>query len=950
MRARGLAWLGLVVALASPLGAQTHPGGRWWTLETAHFRVHVRPSQRELGARAAGEAEAAFAALAAELPPPHARIDLVVTDHLDEANGSASVYPTPVIVINAVPPAGEIELGTYDRWLRLVITHELAHIFDLDLARGWWRVARAVFGRAPGLFPNDYAPTWRIEGLAVYYESRLTGGGRLRGSFHGDVVAAAAAERHGLAIDGAGALSPRWPGGIRPYVFGSRFLSWVAAERGDSVMPRLVRAGAGQLVPYLSLNGTLGRAAGISLTAAWHVWEDSLRARAARPAPAEGGRCASLDQRRPSGRLCGLRLAIQPRVAPDGARLLLAVYDGRDAVKLGVFDPGTGELRRVARLNSDARVAWNGDGGAVVSQLDFTDPYTVRGDLWRVGLDGRAVRLTRGARLGDLDVGPRGEIVAVRAVPGGNELARVSPDGRVTTLVAAAPGIEWAGPRFAPDGRSLAVVRVKDGWRDIVLLSPDGDVTSEVTADPVMDRDPAFSPDGRWLFWSRDVDNTPQVVGLALDTTGARRVFTDAPFGAYAPAVTRDSLYYLSYQSEGYRLEALARSDTGAQPLGATTMERPDVPPPPATSIAREHAYHAWPSVLPHFWSPVGEQQVGGVGFAGVFTSGGDALGRHRYAADLSFGTGGASGTWRGGLAYVYAGFTPALFDLSYSRDQLRYYLVANPSVLLCCIADESAAAGITVRHRRWRTAYAARLGAEYDRTGTAEYRGVVVSAAAAHTVEPALSISTQDGWRLSATLRRKERIGTALGHTEHYVRLAAFTSFAGGGFARHVFAARAAVGVITGNDNVGYGLGGISGGSVELLPGVTFGTGSRNFPVRGYAPAAKVARQVGSLSLELRSPLALVGRGYGLWPAMLDRVSLVFFTDLAGTRAPSNCPQFSAGGGGASACLAGFGSAGAELVTDLGVAYDFPVRLRFGAARRFSGGGAAYVAVGAGF
>jgi len=56
----------------------------------------------------------------------------------------------------------------------------------------------ALIGRAPGLFPNAYAPAWLTEGLAVFYESRLTGAGRLEGSFHRAIVGAASAEHPDL--------------------------------------------------------------------------------------------------------------------------------------------------------------------------------------------------------------------------------------------------------------------------------------------------------------------------------------------------------------------------------------------------------------------------------------------------------------------------------------------------------------------------------------------------------------------------------------------------------------------------------------------------------------------------------------------------------------------------------------------------------------------------------
>jgi hypothetical protein len=89
---RGAASAALLTALAalSPARApaQADPTGRWMTLETAHFRVHVRPAEEALGVRVAGEAEAAWAALATRLPPPRRRVDLVVSDNADYANAS----------------------------------------------------------------------------------------------------------------------------------------------------------------------------------------------------------------------------------------------------------------------------------------------------------------------------------------------------------------------------------------------------------------------------------------------------------------------------------------------------------------------------------------------------------------------------------------------------------------------------------------------------------------------------------------------------------------------------------------------------------------------------------------------------------------------------------------------------------------------------------------------
>ena len=59
------------------------------------------------------------------------------------------------------------------RWEELLAVHEYAHILHLDQARGLSRPLRAIFGRNPIGFPNEWAPYWMIEGLATFYERTI---------------------------------------------------------------------------------------------------------------------------------------------------------------------------------------------------------------------------------------------------------------------------------------------------------------------------------------------------------------------------------------------------------------------------------------------------------------------------------------------------------------------------------------------------------------------------------------------------------------------------------------------------------------------------------------------------------------------------------------------------------------------------------------------------------
>src|SRR2546428_8648677 len=180
----------ILLLLAARAEAQVDPSGSWRTLHTPHFRIHFRPAYRDAALTQAREAERSYGLLATELHPPRGIVDITLADDIDAANGFTTVFPTNRITIYAAPPAGDHGLLFFDSWLRLVTTHELTHVFHLDRSRGLWRGLQRVFGRAPGLFPNEYQPSWVIEGLATDYEPQFTNAGPRRGSLHTPVLAA----------------------------------------------------------------------------------------------------------------------------------------------------------------------------------------------------------------------------------------------------------------------------------------------------------------------------------------------------------------------------------------------------------------------------------------------------------------------------------------------------------------------------------------------------------------------------------------------------------------------------------------------------------------------------------------------------------------------------------------------------------------------------------------
>src|SRR3989449_1006514 len=302
--------------------------------------------------------------------------------------------------------AGAHGLLFFDNWLRLVTTHELAHVFHLDRSRGVWRGLQRVFGRTPGLFPNEYQPSWVIAGLATYYESKFTNAGRVRGSFHTQVLGADRAAATARSPWNA-TLFTRWADGLVPYAYGSRFLHYLAGAAGDSVVPRFAEATSGQLIPFRVGRQVARVAPGRTLAREWSrgTAPDLAVASAAPPDP------RVLDSL--------LRTEPVPRVSPDGRRAAYVRDDGKGTSVLRVLDATTGRSLAARRVNGGVDYDWQGDT-LVVTQLDFTSRWRLRSDLYR-WVPGRAWRrATRGARL----VAPAAGGGRVAAIPLGPPSAR----------------------------------------------------------------------------------------------------------------------------------------------------------------------------------------------------------------------------------------------------------------------------------------------------------------------------------------------------------------------------------------------------------------------------------------------------------------------------------------------------------------------------------------------
>ncbi|MDY0019851.1 MAG: DPP IV N-terminal domain-containing protein, partial [Anaerolineae bacterium] len=148
-------------------------------------------------------------------------------------------------------------------------------------------------------------------------------------------------------------------------------------------------------------------------------------------------------------------------------------------------------------------------------------------------------------------------------------------------VVTPTPGLPVTpGPSPTPvgSGGTVAFSMRHNGNSDIYLLSQNDGRLLRLTYDPAEDRDPAWSPDGRWLAFSSRRANNWDLYLMDLDSNTVLRLTRDPAFEA-GPAWSPDSKW-LAYESyKGGALNISVISVDGEESYQLTQDSAPDFSP-----------------------------------------------------------------------------------------------------------------------------------------------------------------------------------------------------------------------------------------------------------------------------------------------------------------------------------------------------------------------------------
>ena len=241
------------------------------------------------------------------------------------------------------------------------------------------------------------------------------------------------------------------------------------------------------------------------------------------------------------------------------------VYQYRE--QLWVLDLASGTSRAIdVRLGSDrvpVRARWEEIGSNHGSFRVMPDGETllleVRGELLAIpGDDGEAVNLTRSSGSRDKDgvPSPDGEWIAVNSDRSGQEELWLLPgDGQGEWRQITGDGVFNLQPVWSPDGDRLLWSDKEMRLNLLTIATGETTVIDRGEVDDAWERwgiqDYAWSPDGRWVAYSKMEPSLYESIFLySLDSGRVHRV-TDHRYEDWSPSFSADGryLYFLSNRS-----------------------------------------------------------------------------------------------------------------------------------------------------------------------------------------------------------------------------------------------------------------------------------------------------------------------------------------------------------------------------------------------------------------
>lgn len=908
------------------VSAQVDPSTNWSTLTDTHAVWIYDSRHKELAYQYAKNFRRLFPYLRSMFQEFPDKTTFVIVDQTDMPNGSATVFPYPLVTIFPVIPIPNSPIGETDDSLFEILAHEYTHILNLHPVHGMMRPLSWVFGSI--IRPNSYLPRWYAEGLAVYTESYLMPrGGRLRSQNFEGMVRAFTLENswNSLQIDQLNDFQPDWLGGRRAYLLGGAlFYELVEHQKVESIASLNQRYS--RRLPYF-INGPLEDEMKKSFGELLDSTYSHMTALAnkqiepVKTAPTSEGSMLT-DQ--------GFE-NFYPLFSPNGKYLANISRDHNvpGSVVLRAAD-NTAPPERIAFGVDILHLAWSPDSKILAyNAIQRFKRFYTYSDIHLYDTVARTTtRLTKGARTGSMSFSADGKkIYFAQNIAGSKRIAEIPMSGKGLRILYDPKKIGTNIFAITVSGGSLLFIEQYAEKRELKRLNLTSQ-TVQTLAENVSVSRLIPTPKGVLIASAvSGIDNLyllPEIKDHTdLKTANAiTNSLTRVVDGDIHP-VTGD-LVYSEQTVQGVQLKTVSeqkwRGITSApkvEPL-LIVHSPPKLDAPASEAPLLEGDYSTWPYMIPRYWAPFGSAIDGGISLQAT-TGSSDPVGRHGYALAAEWD----SLTKETGGTFSYRNtMTPV--DIGLSASQVYRYSYTNGDTLKDTSGAVNFSYNIPFMFRSWDLSLGYRhSNTEFTNT-VIERSGPTAIIGYNSAIQRGYEISPESGSAFSISNQAFiEQFGN-IGYNK--TNLSGRYYLSGWLPSRHVFYTA------------------LNGTYAPDLDDPTLFTSTLNgsyasnllippFLVRGYPSGNILGNNMLALNLEYRFPIAYLYRGMGTFPLYFKTLHGAVIGDvvgLDGARFSQSNRRFLRQRFG-DEWYAGYGL---EFHLETTIGYYLPVRFSFGAFR----------------
>lgn len=609
------------------------------------------------------------------------KVIVVLNDKTDVTNGYATRIPYPHLMIYPVIPGPTESLADYGDWVLEFLVHELVHILNFEPATGIARYLRPFFGNI--LAPNILLPQWWKEGIAVYFESKTLGKGRLHSPSQDAQIRAWVLNQklHEFDLAEVNESLPTWPRGMRPYLFGSLFWAHFADRFEPQTIDQLNQSHGGRL-PYF-LNGASENIVGQSYESLYQEAINSTQTKAL-------AQIQDLQKIPPTQHLIFQNpylFSTLPSVSPSGQWMAFVGVDRRDRRFLKIYEKQNGQFREsrsIIEIKNDEnaitsdrheapdsgsiqRISWFQQGPKMVyDKIDAVNSIQRFSDLYLYDLElKKTTRLTHSGRAREATVAPSDQRIAyVETSSGKTKLNLMDLETRKTqTLFAANIGERISTPVFFDEDHILFALRKSPGTESLYLYSILTETLKKIEAAGNQARYPVINhQDIYYLSAANGTYNIYRAPRTELENQDSHKPTTHTITGLTSFTVdpTDEALYFSEITADGPQIKQLKLSQRLSptaqlpqiQGLFQHLLARPQTLAPEKTEDSLpaidtqssptkdSEEYRPISYLMPQYWIPflATSSTTGGMVFQAT-TAGYDPLKKHNYGLTLSYDT-----------------------------------------------------------------------------------------------------------------------------------------------------------------------------------------------------------------------------------------------------------------------------------------------------------------------